>query len=301
MYFTQLRSFQAVAIEGSFTRAAERLQLSQPTVTQQVRHLERAFGVELFHRQGRRVALSAVGRTLLTATERLFTMSDETIELLEAASGLGTGHLRVSAVGPFDVIPVIATVVGANPGVRVSLTICNSEEALSSLMEFRSDVAMLVSAQLDPRFHSVHFGSRPLVLFVNRDHPWARRRSIRLQDLHRQEMIVRESGSQTRLLFEQACAEAGVSPRQRIEINNRDAFREAVAQGLGIGVIGDQGLVPDQRLHRIVIRDADIRMERRLACLNERRDSFLIRAFLESGRAVARRLDDMQPWPRAAP
>ena len=129
------------------------------------------FGVELFHRQGRRVELSEVGRTLLTATQRLFTMSDETVELLEAASGLGTGHLRVSAVGPFDVIPVIASIVEANPGIGVSLTICNSQEALQSLMEFRCDVAMLASTRIDRRFHSVHFGSRPLVLYVSKDHP----------------------------------------------------------------------------------------------------------------------------------
>ena len=301
MYFTQLRSFQAVAIEGSFTRAAKRLSLSQPTITQQVRHLERMFGVELFHRRGRRVELSEVGRTLLSATERLFTMSDETVELLEAASGLGIGHLRVSAVGPFDVIPVIASIVEANPGIRVSLTICNSQEARHSLMEFRSDVAMLASTRIDRRFHSVNFGSRPLVLYVNKDHPWARRRWVRLKDLHRQELIIREAGSQTRLLLDQACAEAGVAPRQRIEINNRDAFREAVAQGLGIGVIGDRGLVPDQRLHRIVIRDADIRIDRRLACLRERRDSRLIRSFLEFGHSIAKRLDAADSWPRGAP
>ena len=301
MYFTQLRSFQAVAIEGSFTRAAERLSLSQPTITQQVRHLERMFGVELFHRQGRQIELSEVGRTQLTATERLFTMSDETIELLEAASGLGTGHLRVSAVGPFDVIPVIASVVEANPGIRISLTICNSQEALQSLMEFRSDVAMLATARLDRRFHSVHFGSRPLVLYVNKDHPWARRRHVRLKDIHRQELIVREAGSQTRLLLEEACAEAGVAPRQRIEINNRDAFREAVAQGLGIGVIGDRGLIPDQRLHRIVIRDADIRMDRRLACLKERRNSRLIKSFLEFGQSVSDQLDGTDSWPPGTP
>ena len=132
------------------------------------------FGVELFHRQDRRVELSEVGRTLLASTERLFTVSDGTIELLEAASGLGTGHLRVNAVAPFDVIPVIGSVVEANPGIRVSLTICNSHEALHSLMEFRADVAMLASDPIDRRFHTVPFGSRPLVLYVNRDHSWAK-------------------------------------------------------------------------------------------------------------------------------
>ena len=109
MHFTQLRSFQAVALEGSFTGAAERLNLSQPTITQQVRELESIFRVELFHRQGRRIKLSEVGKSLLMVTERLFTTNEEAIELLESASGLGTGHLRISAVGPLDVILAIAT------------------------------------------------------------------------------------------------------------------------------------------------------------------------------------------------
>ena len=86
-----------------------------------------------------------------------------------------------------------------------------------------------------------------------------------------------------------------------IEINNRDAFREAVAQGLGIGVIGDRGLVPDPRLHRIVFRDADIRMDRHLACLKERRESRLIQSFLEFGRTVAEQLDGTGSRPQGAP
>lgn len=291
MYFTQLRSFQAVAIEGSFTNAAERLNLSQPTITQQVRQLETVFNVELFHRQGRRIELSDVGKLLLTATERLFTMSDETVDLLRAASGLGTGHLRVSAVGPLDIIPVIGKVADANPQVRISLSICNSEEALKSLMDFRADVAMLASAELDPRFHYEDFGSRRLVLFVNRDHEWANRRSVRLKDLDRQRMIIRESGSHTRQIFERACAREGVEPMQRIEINNRDAFREAVANGLGIGVIGDRGIAPDERMHRVTISDINIAMDRQLACLKERKNSRLISAFLQNGAEVSKWLN----------
>ena len=286
MYFTQLRSFQAVALEGSFTSAAERLNLSQPTITQQVRQLETTFNVELFHRQGRRVEISEVGRVLLTATERLFTMSEETVELLETASGLGTGHLRISAVGPLDVIPVMAQVAEANPRVRISLTICNSEEALRSLMEFRADVAMLASAETDPRIYYADFGTRQLVLYVNKDHAWSNRTSVSLKDLHRETMIIRETGSQTQRIFERACAEAGIAPMQRIEINNRDAFREAVAHGLGVGVMGDRGLVPDNRLHRIPIHDINILMDRQLACLKERQNSRLIRSFLEAGKCV---------------
>ena len=292
MYFSQLRSFQAVALEGSFTNAAKRLNLSQPTITQQVRQLEMVYGVELFYRLGRRIELREVGRSLLTATERLFTMSEEAIELLESASGQGTGHLRISAVGPLDVIPVIALVAKANPATRISLTICNSEVAQQSLLEFRADVAMLATAQSDPRFHYVDFGSRPLVLYVNRDHEWAKWRSVRLRDLHGQKLIIREMGSQTRLIFEQACMEAGVMPLHPIEINNRDAFREAVAHGLGIGIVADRGLVPDPKLYRLQISDTYIHMDRQLACLKERCNSRLIRTFLDIGSEVAQQHDE---------
>lgn len=280
-------------MEGSFTSAAERLNLSQPTVTQQVRQLETAFNVELFHRQGRRVELSDVGKMLLTATERLFSISDEAVDLLMAASGLGTGHLRISAVGPIDIIPVVGKMAEANPMVRISLRVCNSEEALRSLMDFKADVAMLAAVQIDPRFHFINFGSRPLVLYVNTDHPWSQRRSVFLSELHQQKMIVREVGSQTRQIFEKACAEAGIAPMQRIEINNRDSFREAVAQGLGIGVISDRGIAPDPRLHRIIIRDMNVSMDRQLACLSERRNSRLIKSFLEHGKYVAERFDEL--------
>lgn len=290
MYFTQLRSFQAVALKGSFTGAAERLKLSQPTITQQVGDLESVFGVELFHRRGRRVELSEVGKSLLTVTERIFTTNEEAIELLEAANGKGTGHLRVSAVGPFDVIPIISSISNGYPGVRISLTICNSEEALKSLLDYRADVAMLASTQVDPRLHYLDFASRSLVLYVNREHPWSNRKRVRLKDLQGQKMIIRESGSQTRLIFEKACATADIAPKQRIEINNRDAFREAVAQGLGIGVIGDRGLAPDDRLHRITLGDADIRMHRQLACLKERKNARLIKAFLDIGQTMLERI-----------
>ena len=135
----------------------------------------------------------------------------------------------------------------------------------------------------------MEFGTRPLVLYVNNDHEWSRRKSVRLKELHRKKMIIRETGSQTRQVFEKACAEAGITPMQRIEINNRDAFREAVAHGLGIGVMGDRGLVPDTRLHRISISDVVMSMVRHLACLKERQNSRLIRTFLAVGQSIAER------------
>lgn len=290
MNFTQLRSFQAVALAGSFTGAAKRLNLSQPTITRQVGELEGQYGVELFHRRGRRVELSEVGKSLLAITERVFTPVDEATELLETASRLDTGHLRVSAVGSFDIIHAMRAFALVYPGVKISLTVCNSEMAARSLIEFRADVAMLASNEPDNRFHHVHFGSRPLVIYVHKEHPWANRKSVRFREIAGEQVIIREMGSVTRAMFETACAKANLAPDIRIEINNRDSFREAIAQRLGIGVIGDRGLAPDSRLCRVRISDLHVRMERQLACLKERRNARLIRAFLEAGTSVVGRL-----------
>lgn len=286
MTITQLRSFQAVALAGSFTGAAKRLNLSQPTITRQVGELEEQFGVELFHRRGRRVELSDLGKSLLAITERVFTPVEEAAELLAAASGLRTGHLRVSAVGALDVIHALRAFALDYPGVKVSLTVCNSETAAQSLVDFRADVAMLAASEPDSRFHHVDFGSRPLVIYVGKAHRWAGRESVRFGEIMGEHLIIREIGSVTRAMFETACARAGLSPDIRMEINNRDAFREAIAQGLGIGVLGDRGLAPDDRLHRVRISDLDARVERQLACLCERRNARLIRAFLDAGASI---------------
>ncbi len=284
MYFTHWRSFQAVALEGSFTGAAKRLHRSQPTVTRQVTDLEKIFGVELFHRRGRRVELSEVGKALLSITERMFTTSEEAVELLQSASGLSSGHLRISAVNPMDVVGVISRFSRTYPGITVSLTICNSDEALHALLDFRTDVVMLASAETDRRLHYVDFGARPLVAYVNKDHAWGRRRALRFKELKDQPIIIRERGSRTRTLFEQACNDAGISPTVAMEINNRDALREAVALGLGIGVIGEKGLPIDDRLREIKISDSNILMYRQIACLKERRSSRLIHGFLETSK-----------------
>jgi DNA-binding transcriptional LysR family regulator len=158
-------------------------------------------------------------------------------------------------------------------------------------MDFRADVTMLASAQADPRLHYVNFGSRPLVLYIRKGNALLNRRAVRLKELQGQKMITREAGSQTRLLFEQACAKANITPDQKLENNNRDAFCEAVAHGLGIGIIGDRGLVSDDRLQRINISGVNIRIDRQLACLKERKNARLIKSFLAAGRIIADHLD----------
>ncbi len=281
MNHAQLRAFHAVATEGSFTKAAEALRVSQPAVTIQVKALEEAYGVLLVHRRGHRVMLTDLGSRLLEVTRRIFGLMEEADELLSAARELRAGHLRVGADGPFFVMPLLAAFIARYPGVRVTVSMGNSQSVLGDLIEYRSDVAVLARVDGDKRFYALPFSRQPVVVFVPRDHPWAGRGEIRLAELDGQPMVLREVGSTTRRIFEAALQRGRVRPRVVLEIGSREALREAVAAGLGIGVVSRAELGGDERFATLTVADARLESDEFVVCLKERRNLRTVQAFLD--------------------
>lgn len=278
----QLRAFHAVAEAGGFTRAAAALNVTQPTLSGQVAALEETYGVRLFERRGRGSELTGLGRSLLEITRRLFNQEAEAEQLLAAARGLATGQLRVGADAPYDIIPLVAGFQRRYPGIRISMSFGNSEAVLEELLARRSDVAVLPDIAVDDaRLHAVPLRRDRLVVFVERGHPWGTRRSLPLAELDGQRLVLRETGSRTRALFEQAMAEAGVRPGSVVEIGSREAVREAVAAGLGIGVVFESEFGRDARLHRLALRDIALESVEYAVCLQERRPVRAVRAFFE--------------------
>ncbi len=279
MKYTQLRSFHAVARDGSFTRAARNLNVSQPTVTEQVRELEATYAIELFNRTQRQVRLTTVGRSLYEITQRFFGIVDETDEFLRAAADYGAGHLRVSSVLPFFIVGILTAFRQQHPQVKVSVAAGNSATTRKSLLAYETDVGILADHDPDHRLFTHIHDSHALVAIVSRRHPWAQRSGISLGDLDGQPMVLREVGSNTRRAFETAAAGAGVSPTMVLEIESGEAIREAVAEGHGIGVYGERSLPIDPRLKVLPFTDVNVRLNRYLACLKERRNEHLVAAF----------------------
>lgn len=280
MRLTQLRSFHAVARAGGFTGAARLLHISQPTVTTQVRFLEETYGIELFYRRGHKVTLTPLGEQLFELAQRVFALESETIHLLEDSGQLRSGHLRVGAVGPFHVTEMLAGFNRAFPGVQVSVRVGNSETVLATLLDYQTDVAVLAHFTDDPRLHFVPYRRHPVVVFVHRSHRFAARKSIRIAELQGEAMIVREEGSTTRKALEDALAQAGVEPRILMEIGSREAIREAVIKGVGIGAVSEIEYVPDPRIRMVRVRDAAMFTHAHVVCLEERREARLVKAFL---------------------
>ena len=281
MLYTQLRSFHAVAREGSATAAARVLRISQPTITTQIKELETTYGVELFHRRGRGLELTRLGQELLLKTQRFLGVEDDVVEMLEAAGKLAHGHLRVGAVGPFHVMKMLSVFQRQFPGIHVSVDLGNSREVLQRLREYRTDVAVLSQIESDPDLLTVPYSQQRVVVFICKDHPWSGRDGIRLKELDEQDMIMREHGSMTRQAFEQALKNANVRPNIVLEIGSREAVWEAVAEGLGIGLVSEAADVPDNRLKVLSILDAEIFTYTHVVCLKERQDVRLVKAFLD--------------------
>jgi len=282
MRLTQLRSFHAVASTGGFTKAAEQLHVSQPTITTQVRSLEDSYRVELFLRRGRRVVPTELGERLLQISRQIFSLEAEARQLLADAGELRTGHLTVAAVGPHHVTKMLALFNRRYPDITVSVITGNSQAVLDALLDYRADVGILAQFSRDRRFLALPYSEHPIVLLVPASHRFSRRRSIRTTELAGESIIMREQGSTTRKAFEAALHAAQVVPKVVMEIGSREIIREAVAQGIGLAAVSEVEFVPGPGLHVVRLSDAKAVTHAHVVCLGERRDMRMVRSFLEA-------------------
>lgn len=289
MRSTQLRAFFAVARAGGFTAAARQLHISQPTLTSQVRDLEDAHGVELFHRVGRGVQLTPTGRQLYAIAAQMAALEGDALHLLKDEGNLKAGLLRVGAVSPYTAIDVVAEFSRRHPGIRIEASFGNSGAILRDLAEFRVDVAVLARLEEDPSLHGLPLRRAPVLILVPGEHQLAKRRALRMTDLQGVRMVMREQGSNTRRALEAALQRAGVVPDVAMELGSREAIQEAVAQGLGVGAVSQAAWRPDPRIRAMRLSDGEVWSETFVACLAARREARVVAAFLDAASQVAAR------------
>lgn len=278
---SELRAFDATARLGTMSAAAKALGLRQPTVSAHIASLEDAYRVELFHRRGRRVELTSFGRSLAELTNRIFRAEQDAQALLAGARDHHQGRLTLCAVGPYNLTPLLRRFRARWPTVRVAVSVGDSREIVERVLDYRGDLGVLVHAVNDPRIHCVPLRRQRLMVIAHRAHPLARLQSIHLDDLRDQEFVLREDGSTTRRVFEEGLRQAGVQIRSSLEMGSREAVREAVAQGLGLGVVADTAHVADPRLVALPINGPGLFTHSHVICLAERQRVPLIAGFLE--------------------
>lgn len=283
---SQLRAFHLVAESESFSAAARQSGLSQPNLSGQVTALEKAYGVRLFDRRGRSVLPTETGRQLHGVTTRLFALQDEAQALLEGEQTLTRGHLRIAADSAHHVVPIMAAL-KKRASLTFALAIDNSAIVLERLLRHEADVAVMAKSVSDPRLHALRLRTDRVVLFVPARHPLASRRQVPLAALGEQELVLRERGSITREVLEQAMAAADIRPSAIVEVQTREGVREAVAAGFGIGAVFESEFGDDRRFRSITVTDVDLGVAEYAVCLQERRRVALVRAFMDEALRLA--------------
>ncbi|MGH8438530.1 MAG: LysR substrate-binding domain-containing protein [Pseudomonas sp.] len=287
MNLFQLRAFDAVAREGSFTRAAARLFISQPAVTGHIKALEEHYQITLLRRTARRVELTEEGTRLAAITRAMFGLAEEAQAMLEANRQLLTGRLEVAADGPHRVMPMLAQLRARYPGITVNLRLGNAQETLAALLSEHADVAVLTEVGPRKGLHLQSLGESRICALLPVGHPWADDKGeLPLAELDRQIMVLREPSSITRRTFDQACAGAKVLPRVLLELDSREAVTEAVAAELGIGIVSSVEISHDPRVVARSIVGPGLVNQHMIGCLERRRELRLIQAFLSLAPAL---------------
>lgn len=283
-----LKAFDATARLGSMTQAAKQLGLQQPTVSAHVLRLEQEFGVELFHRRGRRLELSGFGGLLLEQTRRVFSGEEDAQALLLAARQHYVGRLQIHAIGPYNVLPILKHYRQRMPNVNLSVAVADSQTILSRILDWRGDVGIVLGAPVDSQLFRMPLRKQALVVFCHKHHPLAAKPAITMKDLAGQGLVCREEGSTTRRVFEQTLRKHQVTMRTVLEMGSREAVREAVAQGFGIGVVAEPAYIADERLVQLPLTDATMHTEVHVVCRQERSQVPLIQAFIEAARLFSK-------------
>jgi aminoethylphosphonate catabolism LysR family transcriptional regulator len=282
--FQHLRTFHAVAIEGGISRAARRLNVAQPTLSQQLKALEERHAVTLFESRKPPMKLSAAGRDLFALSQRLFSASADIDELLGEARSLEGGLLRLASDSPPYAARLVARFHQSHPAVRIHVRIGNARDVVSLLREAQVDVAIASDPPGDRLFAYEPLFADNLVFGVPADHPLTAMTSLPIEIVGSELLLQREPGSRTRAASEALMATAGVEPRAIIEMHTREAVREAVALGLGVGFFYSSECPPDPRIACRLIEGLrpDGELNGYVVCLADRRRTALIRAVMSA-------------------
>jgi LysR family transcriptional regulator, low CO2-responsive transcriptional regulator len=290
-----LRAFHVIATEGSISRAARRLNVSQPTLSQQLKALEGRYQAALFDGRKPPLRLTAFGQQLFDLTQKLFVTSQHIDNLLRDPQRRMSADLRIGSDSPFFAVRLAAAIRARNPSVNIRVRIGNGVETFSWLREGQIDAGIVSDPPGDNAFAYEPLFRDKLVVAVPKSHPLADLAEFPLAALAGERLLVREASSRTRMAIEALLLDASIVPAEMMELHTRETIREGVAIGLGFSLFFSLECPPDSRI-RFLPLDVDAstsRLTGYIVCLSERRRTKLLNAVIDA----AAELKEMSPLP----
>lgn len=282
----QLKVFEAVARNLSFTRAAEELHTTQPTVSIQLKQLTDIVGQPLIDQVGKRIYLTDTGHELLKVCRDIFDSLSRFEMLMSDMRGVKAGKLRIAVIttAKYFVPRLLGLFCQRYPGIDVSLKVTNRERILQRMADNQDDLYVLGQPPEHIEVEFEPFLENPLVVLAGRDHPLTGKKHIPPQRLEDEQFLMREPGSGTRLATEQFFRERGLKLKVRMELGSNEAIKQAVAGGLGIAVLSAHTLALERSIDELSMLDIEgfpIRRHWYLAYPKDKQLSVVAQAFLE--------------------
>ncbi|WP_436757153.1 LysR family transcriptional regulator [Streptosporangium sp. V21-05] len=287
MELRQLEYFVAVAEERNFTRAAERVHISQSGVSAQIRQLERELGAELFDRSARAATLTVAGKAALEHARATLAAAAAVGRAVGEVTGLVRGRLAVGMVVGCTVTPLfdaLAAFHRAHPGVEISLLEDNSDRLVEGVRADTIDLALVGTATATPDgLDAMTIVSERLVAAVPAGHPLADLRRITLRELDAYPIVCMPPGTGLRTTFDQACAARGLRPVIALQAGAADAIAALAVRGLGVAILSESMAAHyrDRLTARVI---DDVEAPTRLALTWRNTHGPAVREFLVHGR-----------------
>ena len=279
--YSQLKAFHSVALHGGFSRASEKVFLTQPALSEHVRRLEQDHDILLFRREKKRVYLTDAGNRLFDLTKRLFEVDGQIDEFLSDSRSAIEGELRIIVDSASHISEILGRFQTAYPKVFVSMRTSNTDDMIAQLRAYNTEIAIAGSIDASNDLVQIHLGSAPIIVIAANGYLPAEQQTIGFSELAKLPIVFREQGSKTRQLLEREAHRRKIRLAPAMEVEGREAMRDIVASGAGIGFISEAEFGNDNRLTGLSINDAELQMQESLLYLAQRSDLRIIRTFVD--------------------
>ena len=235
----QLKVFESVSRNLSFSRAAEELYLTQPAVSMQIKQLEGNVGLPLFEQLGKRIYLTDCGKELYRYSRAISQQLADMELFLDEMKGLGQGKLTLSVVNTANYFTpqLLAKFCQRYPGINVNLHVANRDAVLKQLADNSTDLAIMGQPPDGLDIVAESFLDNRLVVIAATNHPFVKLKNVEFTRLAEEVFLSREQGSGTRSAMERVFAQYKVQPRISMEMETNEAIKQAVQAGMGLGIL----------------------------------------------------------------
>ena len=310
MEIGQLEAFLEVARLGSFTRAAQNLYLTQPSLSARIHALEREIGESLFHRMGRGVRLTDAGRALLPYVERALDTLKSGKEALEASQDASSGKLHIGSariIGTYVLPDILDAFHRRYPGIDVTIKTGRSFEVLEMVVSEEVQVG-LTRSLVHSEIESIHLYDEEIVLVTHPDHPFAIRGEASIYEVGHQPLILYDKESTYFVLIDRVCREAGILPNVKMNLDSVEATKHMLERGLGISFLPKNSIhleLERQTLAEIKLSGGyEVKLPTSIMVRRSKSYSAPVLAFLEVLQQIYEMpmpfLDGHRGWPAAA-